>query len=71
MSSVVYTLEMPWGYQQEEIPDVGAALNVPVSTGDGAAAMAVLRSAVPGVTSDADMQRACVVLVARIMGVLS
>ena len=69
MSSVVYTVEMAWGPQQEEIPDVGAALEVPVSTGEGAAALATLRAALPEVTSDAAMQRACVALVARLMGV--
>lgn len=69
MASVLYTVEMPWGPQQEEIPDAGAALAVPVTTSEAAAALAALRAAVPDVPSDAAMQRACVALVARLLGV--
>jgi hypothetical protein len=49
--------------------DIPTTLSTPVTTSEAAAAIAALRPALPDVPSDAAMQRACVALVARLLGV--
>jgi hypothetical protein len=66
---ITYTIHLEGGHAECAELDARATLSTPVTSSEAAAAIAALRAALPDVPSDAAMQRACVALVARLLGV--
>jgi hypothetical protein len=66
---ITYIIPLEGGHAECAELDPRATLSTPVTSSEAAAALAALRATLPAVPSDAAMQRACVALVARLLGV--